>query len=368
MSAALRQKLLETLGPSVHVLGIMGGTSMDGLDLALLTFEGEAFTVTNETDYIPFSASERNILADAMGKRDDKRAHDVVTQAHIKAVQQWQASDRTQPDLIGFHGQTILHDPGQKLTVQVGDPQALADAVGLPVIADLRQNDVSQGGQGAPLVPIYHQARLGPVSQPVVLVNIGGVSNITYMDEAGTLLAFDTGPGNAPLDDWAQYHLGEPFDRDGALAAKGKVHQALVDDFIKLPFFEAVPPKSLDRESLPIQELVKALSPEDGAATLIAMTIEAIADAARWLPQPPSSWSITGGGRHNKALMRGLAQRMESPVYPIEDLGWNGDMIEAEAFAYLAMRSLWQQPITFPGTTGVTEPLSGGRLFLPDAD
>ena len=286
MTETDRVSLMPDPGRAVDVLGIMGGTSMDGLDLAMLRFTHIGFEVLDASLYHPFDALDRKVHSGAMGKMEDEAAHRRVTEAHVKAVETWLKSrNHPRPHLIGFHGQTILHDPGQKVTIRVGDPQEVADAVDIPVVADLRQRDIEKGGQGAPLVPVYHQFRLGSVTRPTAILNIGGVTNITWMDASGSLVAFDVGPGNAPLDDWALEHIGEPMDRDGALAAGGKVMRPIIDQFMGMPFFEMAPPKSLDREERSrSREMVRDLSPADGAATMVAMTVEAVVRCMDWLP------------------------------------------------------------------------------------
>jgi anhydro-N-acetylmuramic acid kinase len=236
------------------------------------------------------------------------------------------------------------------------------------VVNDLRGADVAAGGEGAPLVPIYHAALARDLPKPVAVVNIGGVANVTWigpgLGEGDELLAFDTGPGNAPLDDWCAKRAGLRFDRDGALASAGKVERTRLERFSEHRYFAKRPPKSLDRGDFN-ETWVDGLSVVDGAATLTHGTARAIALAARHFPRAARLWVITGGGARNPTLVRAIAQETGGEVVTADSLGWNGDAIEAQAFAFLAVRSLQGLPITFPGTTGVPRPLTGGRLNLP---
>jgi anhydro-N-acetylmuramic acid kinase len=266
-------------------------------------------------------------------------------------------------DLIGFHGQTILHRPDQRWTWQIGDGALLARLTGIDVINDFRSADVAAGGQGAPLMPLYHaaMARRSGLAEPLVVVNIGGVAQVTYID-GETILAFDTGPGNAPIDDWMQRHTGKPVDENGALAATGRIDEWAMDVMLDDPFFVKVPPKSLDRMDFGTKA-VEWLSPADGAATLTAFTAGALARAAEHFPQLAKSWIVSGGGRHNNTLMEMLKHRVGPQVVKADDVGWNGDALEAEGFAYLAMRAKRGLPLSLPTTTGVTRPMTGGKYW-----
>ena len=265
--------------------------------------------------------------------------------------------------LIGFHGQTILHRPEQRWTWQIGDGALLARLTGIPVVNDFRSADVRAGGQGAPLVPLYHAALVREsksLTPPIAMINIGGVANVTYVGR-DEILAFDTGPGNAPIDDWAHRHTGKPVDEDGALARRGKVDDRVLTDMLDRDFFLRVPPKSLDRMDFNT-DAVEHLSPEDGAATLSAFTAASIARAREHFPEPATTWIVMGGGRLNPKLMEELRARVNAPVLSAEDAGWRGDFIEAEAFAYLAARSRKGLPLSLPTTTGVGQPISGGKF------
>ncbi|MGB5557203.1 MAG: anhydro-N-acetylmuramic acid kinase, partial [Paracoccaceae bacterium] len=277
----------------------------------------------------------------------------------------------------GFHGQTLAHDPGGRGTHQAGDGAILAEVLELPVIWDFRSSDVQLGGQGAPLAPFYHFAcaKWMGAHAPVAFVNLGGVGNLTFVDarkarpeEAGALLAFDTGPANAPLNDMMQARRGAPLDEGGALAAEGVVDEAVVAAFLRHGYFFKVPPKSLDRNDFPdLAKSVSGLSDQDAAATLTAVIAASVQAGMQFCPEPVSRVLVTGGGRHNPVLMRMLAERLGCPVGPVEDEGLDGDMLEAQAFAHLAVRVLRGLPTSCPSTTGVRAAVGGGRISRPGA-
>lgn len=364
----------------LKAIGLMSGTSLDGADVALIETDGERIGAFGPTDYRRYSDSERGLLrqalADAVSLSDrNKRpgaladAERLITDIHAEAVNgflQKNALASSDIDVVGFHGQTVLHRPEQKLTVQIGDGHALAKALGIQVVFDLRAADVAAGGQGAPLVPIYHRAlvQMQQRSEPTVVVNIGGVANITYIDNK-TLIACDTGPGNALLDDFMLRMTGEAVDRDGRMAAKGRVDESWIARAMERPFFSQPAPKSLDRNDFAAIKL-DDVTAEDGAATLTAFTATSIAHIASQLPKPAATWIVVGGGASNPTLLKMLTARLGAvKVQRGSDLGWSGDAIEAQAFAYLAVRSLKGLPLTCPGTTGISEPLSGGVLAKP---
>jgi len=364
------------MGKIRRALGLMSGTSMDGIDIALIETDGEDHVrrlAAGGVDYEPaFRERLRGALRDAIGiKQRDERPGSLaaveaeLTRLHAEAVQRFIGDRMLQPsaiDVIGFHGQTVFHAPDRGLTVQIGDGPALAAATGIDVVHDMRAADCAAGGQGAPLAPVYHRAMASKApSRPVAFVNIGGVANITWIGEDGRLIAFDTGPGNAMIDDWVMKRTGAKRDEDGALAGRGTVHEDYVSAYLRHDHFAARVPKSLDRNAFDVA-LVDPLSPEDGAATLTAFTAASIARAREHVPQEPQMWVIAGGGRRNRTLMSMLAGYAQSAVVPVEALGFDGDAVEAEAWAYLAVRSLDRRPITFPGTTGVRVPLTGGVL------
>lgn len=364
------------MGKIRRALGLMSGTSMDGIDIALLETDGGDHArriATSGTPYEPaFRARLRDALADARSIQNraerpgclaDVEAE--LTARHADAVLKFVSNGGFQTstiDVIGFHGQTVLHRPDNGLTVQIGDGAALAAATGINVVHDLRAADCAAGGEGAPLAPVYHRALVAKVKdRPIAFVNIGGVANITWVGRDGALIAFDTGPGNAMIDDWMMKRTGKPHDENGATAAQGAAREDYVAEYLRHSHFPAPVPKSLDRNAFPV-ELVDPLSTEDGAATLTEFAATAIAKAREHLPEEPQLWIVAGGGRRNRTLMAMLAGHVHAAVVPAEALGLDGDSIEAEAWAYLAVRALDGLPITYPGTTGVEIPMTGGVL------
>ncbi|RTL53021.1 MAG: anhydro-N-acetylmuramic acid kinase [Bradyrhizobiaceae bacterium] len=358
----------------------MSGTSLDGADVALIETDGETISAFGPVGYRAYSSAERATLHAALAAAVDivdrnarpgvvAEAEALITRAHVEAVEALIARNNLRRDeigIVGFHGQTILHRPHAHLTVQIGDGPALARALKLPVVYDLRAADVAAGGEGAPFVPAYHRALAlkSDTAGPVAILNIGGVANITYID-GETLIACDTGPGNALLDDFMLRQTGEAVDRDGALAARGTPDRGWIARALAHPFFALPPPKSLDRNDFAAFTIAD-MKPEDGAATLTAFTAESIARIVPLLPRPPRSWIVVGGGANNPTLLKMLADALApARVITGNSLGWSGDAIEAQAFAYLAVRSLKGLPLTYPGTTGVKTPLSGGVLVRP---
>lgn len=364
-------------------LGLMSGTSMDGVDSALIETDGHHAKTVGKAVHMAYSPEMRKKIARGMDRavslghpaqQDDELnwLADKLTQLHAKAVKQTlfdNGLDEKDINVIGFHGQTLLHNPDENWTWQIGNGQLLANLVQIPIVNDFRRKDMERGGQGAPLVPIYHQALIREHAldkYPVAIINIGGVSNITWVasNVEGRMLAFDTGPGNALLDDWVHKHTGKPMDQDGLISAKGEVDTHLLNQWMENSFFYKMPPKSLDRYSIDVPGL-EELSLEDGAATLVAFTVKTIEIALKHCPESPKNIYITGGGRHNRTLMAKL-QDLDIPLCGVEDLGWRGDFIEAEAFAFMACRHMLKLPITFPGTTGVSQSSPGGQLYYPD--
>lgn len=347
---------------------------MDGIDAAILRTDGAAAVEPISSLTIPYSPEFRRQLQGVLGGHGPVEAiGKALTQQHADAVAAVLTVSGLSPEdiaVIGFHGHTISHQPEHRRTWQIGDGALLASLTAVDVVGDFRTNDVAAGGEGAPMAPIFHAA-VAPKDRPVCVLNVGGVANITWIGAGASaendtvfdhMLAFDTGPGNALIDDWVAAHCGEPFDRGGAIAARGEVDAAIVETLMAYPYFDRTPPKSLDRDDFSIAAL-DALSAADGAATLTAFTVAAVARACEHLPAPPLRWIVTGGGRHNGLLMQMLAQRLNAPVISAEQAGLDGDVIEAQAFAYLAVRSLRGLPLSGPSTTGVAEPLTGGRLF-----
>ncbi len=366
----------------VTALGLMSGTSMDGVDIALIETNGRTVNRFGPVGARPFHEAERALLRRAMTDAQKLHARDarpgclaeaeaMVTAAYAETIQEFLTRHHAPAvSVVGAHGQTVLHRPAARLTVQLIDAEALTHRCGLPVVHDLRAADIDAGGQGAPLAPAYHQALVSAAAldQPVAVLNIGGVANVTWVGEDGPLIAFDTGPGNALLDEWAYRHTGVAMDRDGALAATGAVDDGALSALEERmsDYLAQKPPKSLDRLDLWPGGALDGVSVEDGAATLTAFTARCVARARDHLPVAPRSWIVSGGGARNPVLMQALADALPSAVTTADALGWRSDFIEAEAFAFLAVRTLYGLPITFPGTTGAPRPLRGGRLVRPE--
>ena len=360
----------------MRAIGLMSGTSMDGIDIALLETDGDQRLHRLAAQSVaypePFRAALRAGLATAehLTDRDQRPGalailEQELTQRHADAVLRFMGDRMLQPsavDVIGFHGQTVLHRPDARLTVQLGNGALLARLTGVDVAYDMRAADVAAGGQGAPLVPAYHRALAAKLPErPAAFLNIGGVANLTYIAADGTLTAFDTGPGNALIDDWVQRQTGQSHDADGQLARTGTINEAALRQLLTHDYFGRGIPKSLDRNAFSPAP-VAGLSPADGAATLTAFTATAVHHALAFLPEPPRYWVVCGGGRKNKTLMMALAERLEAAVAPVEAVGLDGDSMEAEAWAYLAVRSVKGLPLSYPRTTGVKYPQPGGRI------
>lgn len=360
----------------------MSGTSLDGVDVALLTTtDGERISDFGPARTFPYAEADRQLFRQAFREalsltdRDARpgvlaEAEALVTARHAEAVEAFLAAEGIAArsiDLVGFHGQTVFHDPSRALTVQIGDGGALAERLGIPVAWDFRARDMEAGGQGAPLAPVFHRAlaHAAGLEGPVVFLNLGGVANVTYVGAEGELIAFDTGPGNSLLDDWTFARTGRAFDQDGRLAAAGRPVESLVADLLSHPYFGAPPPKSLDRNAFSLAALA-GLSDADGAATLLQFSARSVARAVEHFPAPAKAWYACGGGRHNRELMRAIGAALRgTPLKSLEALGFDGDATEAQAFAFLAVRTLEGKPLSFPKTTGVPRPLSGGRLSRP---
>ncbi len=372
----------------VHAIGLMSGTSMDGIDIAVVITDGINSIETGPSAFVPYEAGFRRRLEAALetarsivDRRD--RPGDLealereITLRHASAVAEFLSGPSgagVAPDVMGFHGQTVLHRPAAGLTVQLGDGALLAQETGIPVVFDMRANDMALGGQGAPLVPAYHAALArslpGPFAgrYPVVFVNVGGISNISYVPETGDPVAFDTGPGNTLIDQWVAREGGVPFDAGGAIASEGGVNRTVVSRYLENPYFAKSGPKSLDRNDFTLEH-VEGMELSDGARTLAAVSAEAIFESVDHLPEQPRLWVVCGGGRKNPHIVGDLqagAERRGAKVIVAEDAELNGDATEAEAWAYLAVRSMKGLPLTFPTTTGCREPATGGVLATPE--
>ncbi len=369
-----------------RAIGLMSGTSMDGIDVAVIETDGERISRFGPAALHPYREEEiallRRALEDArcLTDRDARpgalaKAERMVTALHAAAVRGFldaNSIDSATIDVIGFHGQTVLHRPDDRLTVQIGDGQALADETGIRVVYDLRAADVAAGGQGAPLVPVYHRALAAMLDRPhpIAVLNIGGVANVTVIDGIPDPYACDTGPGNALIDDFMRERRGEARDENGGAAARGRVDEAAVARVLQHSFFALKPPKSLDRNAFREWVTDRAgladKSVDDGAATLAAITAATVATIVPQLPEAPRSWIVCGGGANNGTLMRMLSERLApASVETAGAAGWNSDAIEAQAFAYMAVRSLRGLPITFPTTTGAPKPMTGGVVAEP---
>ena len=356
----------------LRAIGLMSGTSLDGVDAAAIETDGERVVRTGRALTLPYDPALRARLRHLLDRApaglpaDDPElleATQALTRRHVEAVR----ALAEPADIIGFHGQTILHQPQRRRTWQIGDAALLARETGLPVACDFRLADVAAGGEGAPLAPIYHQALAHGLPRPLAVLNLGGVGNVTYLGERGELIAFDTGPGNGPLDDWVAGRTGAAFDRDGRIAGAGHADETVLARLMADPYFARKAPKSLDRLDLAARLAgsgLAQLGTADGAATLVAFTAGSVAAGLPHLPGRPRRWLVTGGGRHNPAIMAALAARL-GDVAPVEAVGWDGDALEAQCFALLAVRVRAGLPLTFPGTTGVAAPLAGGRIVGP---
>jgi len=360
-------------------LGLMSGTSCDGVGVALIETDGRRRVRALAALTTPYPDAFRTRLRRALGDPVAGQAiAGELTERHAEAVKALLRQAGLSADavhVVGFHGQTILHAPERRYTLQVGDGARLARETGIDVVSDFRSRDIAAGGEGAPFAPLYHWAMAATLPRPLAVLNLGGVGNATWIGEdmAGVdehknaepnLLAFDTGPGNGLLDDWAFKTTGQHFDRDGALARTGKVDRGVLATLMANPYFDRPAPKSLDREhfNATAHAALAPLSPKDGAATLVAFTVEAVARGQSQFPAAVNRWIVTGGGRHNPVVMEALRSRLGLPVDAVEAVGWDGDHLEAQAFAYLAVRSLKGLPLSLPSTTGVPTPMPGGRL------
>ncbi|MEQ8395043.1 anhydro-N-acetylmuramic acid kinase [Thalassobaculum sp.] len=351
-------------------IGLMSGTSMDGIDAAVIRTDGQLHVESGPAVTIPYDDDFRAKLRSVLGERGDVTGVErELTDRHAAAVRRLLDEAGLAPesvDIVGFHGHTIRHEPDRGITRQIGDGARLAAALGIDVVDGLRYADVAAGGEGAPLAPVYHRALAGGLERPVAVLNLGGVGNVTWIGPGDDdLLAFDTGPANAPLDDWCRRMTGQPYDAGGVLAAGGQVDRRRLDRLMEHAYFGRKPPKSLDRDEFAsiADSATAGLGATDGAALLAAFSVAAVVRAVDWLPVRPARWIVCGGGRRNPVLMSGLRSRLGVPVDDADTLGWDGDALEAQAFAYLAVRSRLGLPISFPGTTHAPRPMTGGRFW-----
>lgn len=365
----------------MQAIGLMSGTSMDGIDAAIIKTDGKKVEDTGyfwTENYDPeLRARVRGITkSDSVLKLDLAKVERDITIAHAEVVNKLLEKygiDKSEIDIIGFHGQTISHFPNEGITWQIGNGAMLAEKTGINVMCDFRRRDVAAGGEGAPLVPLYHAAIVNKFKEPIAILNIGGSANLTYIakreKKAGLdIIGFDTGPGNSLLDDWVHRNSGKNFDENGDFAASGKINKKLLDQVLSDPYFAKVPPKSLDREYFSqliynLFETGEKISLEDGAATLAAITAKAVVKASAFLPSKPAKWFVCGGGRKNNAIMAMLAKNLKGKVEKIEALGFNGDVLEAQAFGFLAVRAFYGMNLSLPETTGVKRLVTGGAFY-----
>jgi anhydro-N-acetylmuramic acid kinase len=353
-------------------IGLMSGTSMDGVDVAVIETDGDTVFACGAAMTTPYTDAVHDALL-AVARDPARAEHEAlaelsaaITNLNAAAVLHLLDEAGLTPeavDVVGMHGQTILHRPERRFTRQLGDGARLAAVLGIPCVDDFRSADVAAGGQGAPLAPLYHAALAKDLPRPLAVLNLGGVGNVTIIEEAA-VTAFDTGPASAMIDDWVRRHTGARYDENGRIAASGRVADDRLAALLADPYFDAPPPKSLDRNDFPMTA-VDGLSLADGAATLAAFTVASVAASRRHFAAAPRRWLVTGGGRHNATLMEGLRRTLGVPVDPVEAVGWDGDALEAQAFAFLAVRSLDGLPLSLPTTTGVPRPLTGGVLHRP---
>ncbi len=355
----------------VRALGAMSGTSLDGVDAAVIETDGQEIFAFGPSGYREYSGPETRALKAALGRWPGEagvaEAAEIVETAHVVILEELIEDI----DIVGFHGQTLAHDPGGRGTHQAGDGRVVAEALGRPVVWDFRSDDVEMGGQGAPLAPAYHYAlaKFIKADKPLVFLNLGGVGNVTWIDPAKgpeAMLAFDTGPANAPVNDLVGARLGLPFDEGGELAAKGEVDEAILARFAEHRYFFKLPPKSLDRDDFAqLSQEVAGLSDEDAVATLTAAVAASVALGQEHFPAPAERVLVTGGGRKNPVMMAMIAEGLGCPVEPVEAVGLDGDMLEAQAFAYLAVRVAKGLPTSWPGTTGARAAVGGGVVSQP---
>jgi anhydro-N-acetylmuramic acid kinase len=370
-----KEKMDNLLNSPLTVIGLMSGTSADGIDAALLETDGETITHFGHNYHKPYPELLKTMILQAYGRVPGPEAallEKIITEQHAQAVEtllERSGYKASEIDLIGFHGQTLFHQPpqirGEKgQTHIIGDGALLSSLTGITVVDQFRLNDIAEGGQGAPLVPIFHKALAKDLPKPLAFLNIGGVANVTWLGENDEdIIAFDTGPGNGLIDDWVRTYCSLPWDEDGKIAAKGTVHSDILRSWLFHPYLSQKPPKALDRKQFSkCLEDVNEIPFEDAIATLTAFTVRAIEKALPFFPEKPKLWLVGGGGAHNVTLLNMMRERLEVDVKRVTDVGLDGDALEAQAFGFLAVRSMRNYPLTFPGTTGVPYPLPGGRI------
>lgn len=353
-----------------RIIGCMTGTSCDGLDLAYIITDGKSQLTVGPSVTIPFHDTYKNTLrkrVTLMAARHfmDGELDQDIAKYHAFHIKEFIQKNQLEVDAIGFHGQTVWHDPANGLTVQLGDCQMLANALGINVVGQMRLNDIANGGQGAPLAPVYHQVISAKLPKPVVIINIGGVSNLTLITE-DELIAGDVGPGNALIDDWMEQKTGTAQDTDGSYAKRGIIIPSILNKWLENPFFSQALPKSLDRMHFhKILDDCQKLSIEDGAATLTEFTVQSIVHGVQNLLEQPECIVICGGGYHNPVMMYGLRKNFENiEIIGVSALDFDENAIEAQLMAYLAARFFENLPSSFPSTTDVSVPTVAGQIFF----
>ena len=360
---------------SLLALGLMSGTSIDGVDVALLKTNGLDNIINKGYQTYSFSKKIKNKIENFITARNSpKEITKLITDFHTSCVKDFIKKKNISLgsiNIVGFHGQTIFHKPDQCWTWQLGDGQQLSNSLNIPVISNFRYRDVCLGGQGAPLVPIWHLAIINSMERekfPCVFINIGGVANITYIEDKNKIpISFDIGPGNAPLDFVMKKYFNKDFDSDGAESAHGTIALTSVNNILSDSWFDLLPPKSLDKNELDkvLTRHIKHLNPSDKAATLAKLVSSSAKKSMSFFSTPPKALYVCGGGRLNKTIMNGFNQEFGNIICSVDELGWNGDALEAGAFAYLAVRSLKGMSFTWKNTTGVSRATSGGLLSHP---
>jgi anhydro-N-acetylmuramic acid kinase len=355
----------------VKAIGVISGTSMDGIDVSVVETDGDTIVKPGPGRTFSYPDDLRKalqaLIAEPARAQSEplEELEQAVTEAHVAAIRRFMDEAEiaaAEVKLIGFHGQTVYHRPEIRFTRQLGLGNKVAEALGIDTVYRFRHADVASGGEGAPFVPLYHRALASNLAQPIMILNLGGVGNVTYID-GDVVIAFDTGPASALLDDFVLRRRGLSYDENGQLAASGAADGKLVSAFMQNPFFDRPAPKSLDRQDFHARAKgVETLSDEDGAATLAEFTVQSVIAALRHVPRAPQRWLVTGGGRRNALFMRRLHEELGVAVDPVESVGWNGDFLEAQAFGYLAVRSTLGLPLSLPTTTGVPHPMPGGEL------
>ena len=362
-------------------LGLMSGTSADGIDVAVLTTDGKTKINLGPSGYYPFSNSFRSKIKSIFKKKvniekikKQKRIVDIeneFTYLNFVAINKFLKKNKINKkeiDVVGFHGQTISHNPMNGYSWQIGNSQKLVNLLNVKVVSNFRDNDIKNGGQGAPLTPIFHYYLTKKIKKKICFINLGGISNVTYFNHRSKnslndILAFDAGPCCSLMDDWVSKNSNKKFDDLGILARSGNVKKEIIQNFLKKPYFSKLPPKSLDRSFFSLS-LLKKLKIRDGSATINYLVADTLLKAFGYFPNYPDLCILSGGGRHNKFLVELINKKIKkSKILLAENYNWNGDSIEAHAFAYLSVRKLLNLPITYPKITGVKKPLSGGQVF-----